>query len=143
VSSTLVRRGRVWKTTNAGVSWVPIFDEFTNVDSIGAVQGCPVRSEHCLRGHGRLGWRSLGGRHGTDQATLAKPGRICGLDETTKINRWSSIPKTPNIGHRFLRKADAKHSGAGVYRTTDGGRTWTMVLKPENANGTRDVEYAL
>src|SRR5947208_2209994 len=30
--------GGIWKTTNAGVSWFPIFDQFTNVDSIGAVQ---------------------------------------------------------------------------------------------------------
>src|SRR5262245_60401467 len=30
--------GGIWKTTNAGVSWFPIFDQFTNVDSIGAIQ---------------------------------------------------------------------------------------------------------
>src|SRR6185369_10186916 len=30
--------GGMWKTTNAGVSWFPIFDQFTNVDSIGAIQ---------------------------------------------------------------------------------------------------------
>src|SRR5437870_13804202 len=30
--------GGIWKTTNAGVSWFPIFDPFTNVDRIGAIQ---------------------------------------------------------------------------------------------------------
>src|ERR1700680_770472 len=33
--------GGVWKTTNGGVTWFPIFDQFTNVDSIGAVQVAP------------------------------------------------------------------------------------------------------
>src|SRR5436190_13164719 len=33
--------GGMWKTTNAGVSWFPIFDQFTNVDSIGAIQVAP------------------------------------------------------------------------------------------------------
>src|SRR3954468_9000464 len=33
--------GGVWKTTNAGVTWLPIFDAFSNVDSIGAVQVAP------------------------------------------------------------------------------------------------------
>src|SRR5499433_2788726 len=33
--------GGIWKTTNAGVSWTPIFDQFTKVDSIGAIQVAP------------------------------------------------------------------------------------------------------
>jgi len=33
--------GGAWKTTNAGVSWFPIFDQFTNVDSVGAIQVAP------------------------------------------------------------------------------------------------------
>src|SRR5437667_6763171 len=33
--------GGVWKTTSAGVTWFPIFDQFLNVDSIGAVQAAP------------------------------------------------------------------------------------------------------
>src|SRR5438874_9440490 len=37
--------GGIWKTTSAGVTWFPIFDQFTNVDSIGAVQVAPSRSE--------------------------------------------------------------------------------------------------
>src|SRR2546430_4305209 len=33
--------GGIWKTTNAGVTWFPVFDQFTKVASIGAVQGAP------------------------------------------------------------------------------------------------------
>src|ERR1019366_6973584 len=34
-------QGGVWKTTSAGVTWFPIFDQITNVDSVGAVQVAP------------------------------------------------------------------------------------------------------
>ena len=36
--------GGMWKTTNAGVSWFPIFDQFTNVDSIGAIQALEMQN---------------------------------------------------------------------------------------------------
>src|SRR5213076_414715 len=39
-------------------------------------------------------------------------------------------------------QGDVRHNGQGIYRTTDGGKTWENTLRPENANGTRDVEYA-
>src|SRR5581483_8496145 len=82
--------GGIWKTTNAGVSWFPIFDQFTNVDSIGAIQ---------------------------------------------------VAPSDPNIVV-VSTQGDTRHNGQGIYRTTDGGKTWENTLRPENANGTRDVEYA-
>src|SRR5439155_20180509 len=37
---------------------------------------------------------------------------------------------------------DARHSGQGIYRSACGATPWTNVLEPENANGTRDLEYA-
>src|SRR5438270_11379566 len=44
--------GGVWKTTNAGVSWFPIFDQFTNVDSIGAIQAAPSDPDTVYAGTG-------------------------------------------------------------------------------------------
>src|SRR5438132_7369753 len=38
--------GGIWKTTSAGVTWFPIFDQFTNVDSIGAIQVAPSDSNN-------------------------------------------------------------------------------------------------
>src|SRR2546430_10214381 len=46
--------GGIWKTTSAGVTWSPIFDQFTNVDSVGDTGGA-VRSQHCVCRHWRLG----------------------------------------------------------------------------------------
>src|SRR5262245_49552458 len=52
--------GGIWKTTNAGVSWFPIFDQFTNVDSIGAIQVAPSDPNIVYAGTGD----SVGGSSG-------------------------------------------------------------------------------
>jgi photosystem II stability/assembly factor-like uncharacterized protein len=132
--------GGIWKTTNAGVSWFPIFDQFTNVDSIGAIQVAPSDPNIVYAGTGD----SVGGSLGDGMYKSVDAGKTwthIGLEETTKINKMVIDPKDPN--HVVVStQGDARHNGQGIYRTTDGGKTWENTLRPENANGTRDVEYA-
>src|SRR5215831_3263934 len=131
--------GGIWKTTNAGVSWFPIFDQFTNVDSIGAIQVAPSDPNIVYAGTGD----SVGGPSGDGMYKSTDAGKTwthIGLDETTKINKMVVDPKDPNIVI-VSTQGDGQHNGRGIYRTTDGGKTWENTLKPENANGTRDVEY--
>src|SRR5439155_18471411 len=131
--------GGVWKTTNAGVTWFPIFDQFTNVDSIGAVQVAPSDPSIVYVGTGD----SVGGSSGDGMYKSTDAGYTwthIGLEDTTKINRILIDPKDPNLVV-VSTQGDARHTGQGVYRTTDGGKTWANVLKPENANGTRDLAY--
>jgi photosystem II stability/assembly factor-like uncharacterized protein len=132
--------GGIWKTTNAGVSWSPIFDQFTNVDSIGAIQVAPSDPNIIYVGTGD----SVGGSSGDGMYKSIDAGKTwthIGLEETTKINKMVIDPKDPN--HVVVStQGDARHNGQGIYRTTDGGKTWENTLRPENANGTRDVEYA-
>jgi len=132
--------GGVWKTTSGGVTWFPIFDQFTNVDSIGAVQVAPSDPNIVYVGTGD----SVGGSSGDGMYRSNDAGRTwthIGLDETTKINKMVVDPKDPNIVI-VSTQGDAKRTGQGIYRTTDGGKTWENTLRTENANGTRDVEYA-
>jgi len=132
--------GGIWKTTNAGVSWSPIFDQFTNVDSIGAIQVAPSDPNIVYAGTGD----SVQGPSGDGMYKSTDAGRTwthIGLDETTKINKMVVDPKDPNIVV-VSTQGDARHDGRGIYRTIDGGKTWENTLRPENANGTRDVEYA-
>ena len=132
--------GGIWKTTNAGVSWFPIFDQFTNVDSIGAIQVAPSDANIVYAGTGDSVQGSLGdGMYKSIDA--GKTWTHIGLEETTKINKMVVDPKDPNIVV-VSTQGDARHNGQGIYRTTDGGKTWENTLRPENANGTRDVEYA-
>ncbi len=132
--------GGMWKTTNAGVSWFPIFDQFTNVDSIGAIQVAPSDPNIVYAGTGD----SVQGSSGDGMYKSIDAGKTwthIGLEETTKINKMVIDPKDPNIVVASTQ-GDAQHNGRGIYRTTDGGKTWENTLRPENANGTRDVEYA-
>jgi photosystem II stability/assembly factor-like uncharacterized protein len=132
--------GGMWKTTNAGVSWFPIFDQFTKVNSIGAIQVAPSDPNIVYAGTGD----SVQGSSGDGMYKSIDAGKTwthIGLDETTKINKMVVDPKDPN--HVVVStQGDASHNGRGIYRTTDGGKTWENTLRPENANGTRDVEYA-
>ena len=132
--------GGVWKTTNAGVTWTPIFDQFTNVDSIGAIQVAPSDPNIVYVGTGDsvIGPAGDGMYKSTD---AGKTWTHIGLEETTKVNKMVVDPKDPDIV-LVSTQGDARHNGQGVYRTTDGGKTWENVLRPENANGTRDIEYA-
>src|SRR6478672_5549099 len=132
--------GGVWKTTSAGVTWFPIFDQFQNVDSIGAVQVAPSDPNIIYAGTGD----SVGGSNGDGMYKSIDAGQSfvhIGLEETVKINKIVIDPKDPDIVLASTQ-GDAKHTGQGIYRTTDGGKTWTNTLRPENANGTRDVEFA-
>jgi photosystem II stability/assembly factor-like uncharacterized protein len=132
--------GGMWKTTNAGVSWFPIFDQFTKVDSIGAIQVAPSDPNIVYAGTGDSVQGSAG--DGMYKSTDAgKTWTHIGLEETTKINKMVIDPRDPN--HVVAStQGDASHNGRGIYRTTDGGKTWENTLRPENANGTRDVESA-
>jgi len=132
--------GGVWKTTSAGVKWIPIFDQFTNVDSIGAIQVAPSDPNIVYVGTGDSVQGSLGdGMYKSVDA--GKTWTHVGLEETTKINKMVVDPKDPDLVV-VSTQGDAQHAGRGIYRTTDGGKTWQNTLRPENANGTRDVEYA-
>src|SRR5882724_574227 len=132
--------GGIWKTTSAGVTWLPIFDQFTNVDSIGAIQVAPSDPNIVYAGTGDSVQGSLGdGMYKSIDA--GKTWTHIGLEETVKINRIAIDPKDPDLV-LVSTQGDAQHSGRGIYRSTDGGKTWTNVFKPENANGTRDLEYA-
>src|ERR1041384_4593791 len=132
--------GGAWKTTSAGVSWFPIFDQFTNVDSVGAIQVAPSDPNIVYLGTGD----SVGGSSGDGMyksTDACKTWTHIGLEETTKINKMVVDPKDPNIVV-VSTQGDAQHNGRGIYRTVDGGKIWENTLRPDNANGTRDVEYA-
>src|SRR5256884_2513154 len=132
--------GGIWKTSSAGVTWSPIFDQFTNIDSIGAIQVAPSDTNIVYAGTGDSVQGSLGdGMYKSIDA--GKTWTHIGLEDTVKINRIIVSPKDPDLV-LVSTQGDARHSGQGLYRSTDGGKTWVNVLKPENANGTRDLEYA-
>ncbi|MGH9477403.1 MAG: VPS10 domain-containing protein [Terriglobales bacterium] len=133
-------QGGIEKTTNAGVTWVPIFDQFKNVNSVGAVQVAPSDPNIVYAGTGD----SVGGSKGDGMYKSTDAGKTwthIGLENTVKINTILISPTDPNVVLASTQ-GDAEHNGRGVFRSTDGGQTWTNVLDPKGYNGTRDIAYA-
>ena len=133
--------GGIWKTTDGGTTWRPIFDSHP-VSSIGALAIAPSDSnivwagtgESFIRSHISLGWGIF---KSTDAGvTWTK----MGLENTGRIARIVVHPRNPDVvlvaalGHAYGPQADR-----GIYRTTDGGRTWQKVLFVNDSTGGIDV----
>jgi len=132
--------GGIWKTTSGGVTWFPVFDQETSVDSVGAIQVAPSDANVIYAGAGDPISGSLG--NGMWKSTDAGASwQHIGLEDTVKVD---SIVVDPNDANLVLVSAlgDATRKGGGVYRTTDGGRSWNRVLQTPDYDGTRDLQFA-
>ena len=99
--------GGIWKTTSAGVTWFPIFDQFTQVDGIGAIQVAPSDPNVIYAGSGD----SVQGSSGDGMYKSTDAGKTwthVGLEETTKINKIVVDPE----GSESRRGLDARRRAA-------------------------------
>ena len=132
-------QGGIWKTTSAGVTWFPVFDQYKQIDSFGAIEVAPSDPNIVYAGSGDPIGGSLG--DGMWKSTNAgKTWEHIGLDSTVKIAKIVIDPHNPNLV-LVAALGDAAHHGGGVWRTGDGGQTWTNVLHPGGYPGVRDLEY--
>jgi photosystem II stability/assembly factor-like uncharacterized protein len=133
--------GGIFKTSNAGVTWAPIFDDQPSV-SIGAIAVAPSdpnvlwvgTGEGNPRNNASFGtgvYRSVdGGRHWT----------FVGLGDTDKIPRIVVDDRNPDVayvcalGHEWGPNAER-----GVFKTTDAGKTWRKVLFRNTLTGCSDI----
>src|SRR5215471_3373402 len=132
--------GGVWKSADGGLSWRPMTDKVKDMSpSIGAIAVAPSdpnviyagTGEACIRGNiiaGNGVYKSIDG---------GKTWSAVGLQDTVAIGRLIVHPKNADIafvaalGHPFGPNAER-----GIFRTTDGGKTWNKVLyKDENTGG--------
>jgi photosystem II stability/assembly factor-like uncharacterized protein len=132
--------GGVWKTTDAGEVWFPIFDE-QHVASIGAIAIAPSNPKIIYVGTGEQ-TPGDGVYKSTDAgATWTN----IGLKESKYISSIIIDPKNPDIinvgvlGHPLLSVAPASPD-RGVYKTTDGGKTWKKTLYKDDLTGVADLE---
>src|SRR5262245_49521380 len=135
--------GGVWKTTNAGRTWVPVFDA-QKIASIGAIAVAPSRREVVYVGTGEADMRSqISYGDGMYKSTDAgKTWTHIGLEATRQIGRVVVDPRDANVvfvaalGHVYGPNPDR-----GVFRTKDGGATWKKVLFKSDDVGAIDVAF--
>ncbi len=135
--------GGVWKTTDGAVTWTSVFDK-QGTSAIGSLAIAPSNTnivyvgtgEACLRGnisHGDGVYKTLDG---------GKTWKNVGLRDSRSIGKVIVDPKNADIafvaalGHPY-----GPNSERGIFRTTDGGKTWDKVLYKDENTGGIDVAF--
>ncbi|HET9796211.1 MAG TPA: hypothetical protein VFS34_17320, partial [Thermoanaerobaculia bacterium] len=133
--------GGVWETRNAGRTWTPIFDG-QPVASIGAVAVAPSNPRMLYVGTGEADMRSQiscgNGMYVSQDG--GRTWRHAGLDDSQQIGAIAVDPRDANVAFvAALGHAYAANATRGVYRTADGGHTWSRVLFRGEDAGAIDV----
>jgi photosystem II stability/assembly factor-like uncharacterized protein len=133
--------GGLWRSTNGGRSWTSMFDEMPN-SSIGDIAIAPSDRNVVYVGMGEANNRQSstignGVYKTTDGGTSWQH---LGLEDTQSIGRVAVHPRNPNVvfvaavGHLY-----GPNEERGLYKSTDGGRTWTKSKYIDADTGFTDV----
>ncbi len=137
-----VNNGGVWKTTDAGRTWQPIFDD-APTGSVGDIAVSPSNPDIIYVGSGEgLQRPDLSTGDGIYKTTDGgKTWKNMGLRDAQQIGGLALDPKNPNrifvaaLGHPY-----GANEERGVYRSLDGGATWQRVLYKDENTGAVQVE---
>ena len=135
--------GGVWKTTDGGANWTPLFDK-ESTSSIGAIGVAPSdhniiyagSGEAAIRGNITYGdgvYKSVDG---------GKTWKNVGLKDSRHIGALIVHPNNPDIVYvAALGHAFGPNPERGIFRTTDGGKTWAKVLSKDENTGGIDIVF--
>ncbi len=134
--------GGLWKTTDGGVSWRSIFDD-QEVSSIGSIAIAPSNPDVVWVGTGetfliRPAHAMGDGIYKSEDA--GKTWQRMGLELTGRIGRVVVHPTNPDIVYAAaLGHGHGPQQERGVYKTTDGGKTWDRILFIDEDTGAADL----
>ncbi|MDC6391045.1 glycosyl hydrolase [Maribacter sp. PR1] len=134
--------GGLWKTSDGGISWDPIFDD-QDVSSIGSLAITPTNPEILWVGTGetfviRPAHAMGDGIYKSEDG--GKTWENMGLEKTGRIGRVLVHPTNPDIvyaaalGHTYGPQQER-----GVYKTTDGGKTWNRIFFVDENTGAAEL----
>lgn len=133
--------GGVWKTTNGGITWEPVFDKEA-VSTIGAVTVAPSDASIVWVGTGEPNNRqSSSWGNGVYKSTDGgETWTHVGLADTQSIGRIVIHPMNPDVVYvAALGHLWGPNKERGLYKTIDGGRSWKQVLFIDEDTGAADV----
>jgi photosystem II stability/assembly factor-like uncharacterized protein len=133
--------GGLWKSTSGGIKWEPIFDKEVTA-SIGAVAIQQSNPSVIWAGTGEGNPRnSLNGGYGVYKSLDGgKSWKSMGLEKTRHIHRIIIDPMNPNTVYvGAIGSPWGEHPERGVYKTTDGGKSWSKILFVNNKTGVADL----
>ncbi len=137
--------GGLFKTTNAGITWKPLFERQGTI-SIGDIALAPSNPDVIWVGTGESNVRnSVSFGDGVYKSTDGGANwQHMGLRNTERISAIAIHPQNPDIvyvgalGHAFGPNEDR-----GVFMTTDGGKTWSKTLYLDREHGVSDLDIDL
>lgn len=133
--------GGVWRSKSGGTAWAPIFDE-APTQSVGALAINPLNPDEIWVGTGEGNPRNsqnfgIGIFKSIDGGTSWSS---CGLERTRAIHRIVIHPHDPKtVWVAAMGSAYGPNPERGVYKTTDGGKTWNRVLYINDLTGCADL----
>jgi photosystem II stability/assembly factor-like uncharacterized protein len=133
--------GGVWKTSNEGTTWAPIF-EHESVGAIGAVAADPSNPDTVWVGTGEVNPRnSVSWGDGIYKSTDGgKKWTRMGLQDSQHIGRIRIDPRNPDVVYvAALGHIWGPNKERGVFKTTDGGLTWGQSLAINQDTGVVDL----
>lgn len=134
--------GGLWKTINAGTTFEPVFDR-ENTVSMGAVAVSQRNPDLVWVGTGEASSRnSVAWGDGVYKSTDGgKTWTNMGLKETHHISKIIIDPNNDDVVYvGALGRLWGKNEERGVYKTTDGGKTWERVLYVDDSTGVADMQ---
>lgn len=133
--------GGLWKSESGGITWKPIFEN-EKTASIGAVAIQQSNPSVIWVGTGEGNPRnSLNGGYGVYKSLDGgKNWQMMGLENTRHIHKIIIDPTNPNTVYiGAIGSPWGEHKERGVYKTTDGGKTWTQILFTNIKSGVADM----
>lgn len=136
--------GGVWKSEDAGITWAPMTDGSSlRTGSIGSIDVAPSNPNHVWVGTGSAAIRSnvIIGRGVYKSLDAGKTWQFMGLENSGQIGGIKVHPYNTNtVWLAALGSPFGPNDERGIFKTTDGGKTWKKTLFVDNEHGGRDIE---